>query len=117
MKLQERGCGVAGKLSDFAGTRPLGDSEQQVDLQIAPEEPGELLGKFERTAREQSGGLSSDHDFAQDGAASLACYRVERTRHVGGMSHLGDCESEYGNDRGITCLADEPSPESSQHLL
>src|SRR6516164_6318208 len=98
MKLQEGGCGVAGTSSDFAGVRPLGDAEQQADLQIAPEEPSELLGKFGRTSCEQSGRLSSGHDFAQGGATSLACYRVERTRHFGGVGHLGDRQSEYGND-------------------
>ena len=55
MKLQEGGCGVAGTSRDFAGVQSLGDAEQQVDHQMAPEQPGELLGKFRRTAREQSG--------------------------------------------------------------
>jgi hypothetical protein len=116
MKLQEGGRGVAGTSSDFAGVRSLGDSEQQADLQIAPEEPGELLGKFGRTSCEQSGRLSSGHDFAQGGATSLACYRVERTRYFGGVGHLGDRQSEYGNDRGLACLADDLRPERSQHL-
>jgi hypothetical protein len=34
MKLQEGGCGVAGKSRDFAGARSLGDADQQVDLQL-----------------------------------------------------------------------------------
>jgi len=57
MKLQEGGCGVAGTSRDLAGVRSLGDAQQQADQQIAPEQPGELLSKFGRTAREQSGRL------------------------------------------------------------
>src|SRR5215469_7989057 len=96
MKLQEGGCGVAGTFSDFAGIRSLGDAEQQADLQIPPEEPRELLGKFSWTSCEQSGCLCPGHDFAQGAAASLACYRVKRTRYFGGVGHLGDRQSEYG---------------------
>ena len=101
MKLQEGGCGVAGTSRDFAGVRSLGDAEQQADHQIAPEQPGELLGKFGVTAREQSGRLGLGHDFTQGGTTCLASYRVERTRHFGGLDSLGDCQSEYRNDRGI----------------
>src|SRR5215472_10009614 len=107
MKLQEGGCGVAGTFSDFAGIRSLGDAEQQVDLQIPPEEPRELLGKFGWTSCEQAGRLGPGHYLAQGAAASLACDGVKRTRHFGGVGHLGDGESEHGNDRGITYLADE----------
>jgi hypothetical protein len=57
MKLQEGGCGVAGTFSDFAGIRSLGDAEQQADLQIPPEAPRELSGKFGWTPGEQSGRL------------------------------------------------------------
>jgi len=80
MKLQEGGCGVAGTSRDFAGVRSLGDAEQQADHQVAPEQPGELLGKFVRTPCEQSGRLAPGHDFTQGGAACLASYRVEPTR-------------------------------------
>src|SRR5438094_7472751 len=117
MKLQEGGCGVAGASRDFAGVRSLGDAEQQADDQIAPEQPGELLGKFGRTACEQSGRLGPGHDFTQGGAACVASYRVERTRHFWGLDRLGDRQSEYRNDRGIAYLADELCPERSQHLL
>jgi hypothetical protein len=55
MKLQEGGCGVAGKYRDFAGIWSRGDAKQQADHQIAPKQPGELLGKFGRTPREQPG--------------------------------------------------------------
>jgi len=116
MKLQEGGSGIAGTLSDFAGVRSIGDAEQQADLQIAPEQPGELLGKFGRTSCEQSGRLGLGHDFAQGGAASLACDRVEGTCHFGGLDHLGDRQPEYGNDRGIACLANELCPERNQYL-
>ncbi len=84
---------------------------------MAPEQPGELLGKFGRTASEQSGRLGLGHDFAQGGAAYLACSRVERTRHFRGLDHLGNRQPEYCNDRGIAYLADELRPERSQHLL
>src|SRR5712691_11689213 len=75
MKLQEGGCGVAGTSRDFAGVRSLGDAEQQADHRVAPEQPGELLGKFGRTARKQSGRLGLGHDFTQGGAACLAALR------------------------------------------
>src|SRR5215471_17658226 len=65
-------CCVAGTSRDFAGVGSLGDAEQQADLQIAPEQPGELLGKFGRTSREQSGRLGLGHDFTQSGAACVA---------------------------------------------
>ena len=52
MKLQEGGCGVTGTSRNFAEVRSLGDPEQQADQQIAPQQPGELLGKFGRTACE-----------------------------------------------------------------
>src|SRR6266853_2899654 len=113
MKLQEGGCGVAGTSRDFAGVRSLGDAEQQVDHQMAPEQPGELLGKFGRTACEQSGRLGLGHDFTQGGAACLASYRVERTRHFGGLDRLGDRQSEYRNDRGIAYLADSFVPKEA----
>ena len=54
MKLQEGGRCVAGTSRDFAGGRSPGNTEQQANHQIAPEQTGELLGKFGRTAREQS---------------------------------------------------------------
>jgi hypothetical protein len=95
MKLQEGGRGVAGTSRDFAGVRSLGDSEQQADLQIASEQRGEPPGKFGRTASEQSGRLSLGHDLTQGAAASLACYRVERTRHFGGLGHLGDADDFF----------------------
>src|SRR5260370_41212773 len=117
MKLQEGGCGVVGTSRDFAGVGSLGDAEEQADQQIAPEQPGELLGKFGRTAREQSGRLGLSHDLTQSGAACLASYRVESTRHFGGLDRLGDRQSEYRNDRGIAYLADELRPERSQHML
>src|SRR5258708_6530280 len=117
MKLQEGGCGVAGTSRDFEGVRSLGDAEQQADHQIAPEQPRELLGKFGRTAREQTGRLGLGHDFTQGGAACLASYRVERMRHFGGLDRLGDRQSEYRNDRWIAYLADELRPEKRHHLL
>src|SRR6266567_8038964 len=117
MKLQESGCSVAGTYRDFAGVRSLGEVEQQADHQIAREQPRELLGKFSRTPREQSGRLGLGHDFTQGGAACLASYRVERTRHFGGLDRLGDRQSEYRNDRGIAYLADKLRSEKSQHLL
>src|SRR5260370_15263808 len=117
MKLQEGGCGVAGTSRDFAGVRSLGDAEQQADQQIAPEQPAELLGKFGRTAREQSGRLGPGHDFTQSGAACLTSYRVELTPHFGGLDRLGDRQPEYPNDRGIAYLAAELRPERRQHLL
>src|SRR5260370_39258855 len=117
MKLQEGGCGVAGTSRDFAGVRSLGDAEQQANHQIAPEQPGELLGKFGRTAFEQSRRLGPGHDFTQGGAACLASYRVERTRHFGGLDRLGDRQSEYRNDSGIAYLSDELRPEGSHELL
>src|ERR1700722_8494309 len=117
MKLQEGGCGGAGTSRDFARVRSLGDAEQQADHQKAPEQPTELLGKFGRTAREQSGSLGLGHDFTQGGAACLASNRVERTCHFGGLDCLGDRQSEYRNDRGIAYLADELRPERRQYLL
>src|SRR5260370_33306591 len=116
MKLQEGGCGVAGTSRGFARVRSLGDAEQQADHQMAPEQPGELLGKFGRTSCEESGRLGSGHDFTQGGAACLASYRVERTRHFWSLDHLGDRQPEYGSDCGIAYLADELGPERSQHL-
>src|SRR5882672_12537376 len=117
MKLQESGCGGAGTSRDLAGVRSLGDAEQQADRQIAPEQPRELLGKLGRTACEQSGRLGLGHDFTQGGAACLASYRVERTRHFGCLDRLADRQSEYRNDRGVAYLPDELRPERSQHLL
>src|SRR5437588_1009028 len=117
MKLQEGGCGIAGTSRDFAGVRSLGDAEQQADHQMAPEQPGELLGKFGSTACEQSGRMGLGHDFTQRGAACLASSRVERTRHFGGLDRLADRESEYRNDRGIAYLAHELRPERTQHPL
>src|SRR5260370_177702 len=95
MKLQEGGCGVAGTSRDFAGVRSPDDAEQQADHHIAPEQPGELLGKFGRTACEHAGRLGARHDFAQGGAACLASRRVERTRHFRGLDRLGNPQSEY----------------------
>src|ERR1700734_1550117 len=101
MKFEEGGGGGAGTSRDFEGVRSLSDAEQQADHQIAPEQPGELLSKYGRTACEQSRHLGQGHDFMQGGAASLASYRVERTRHLGGLHSLGDRQSEYRNYRGI----------------
>src|SRR4029077_9469423 len=117
MKLQEGGCGGAGTSRDFAGVRSLGDAEQQADHQLAPEQPGELLGKFDRTTREEPGRVALAHDFTQGDAACLASYRVERTRHFGGLNRLADRQPEYSNHRGIAYLVDELRSERSQHLL
>src|SRR2546430_5431891 len=117
MKLQEGGCGIAGTSRDFAGTRPLGNAEQQADHQMAPEQPDELFGKLRRTAYEQSGRFGLGHNFTQGGAAFLASSRVERMRHFGGLDRLADRQSEYRNDRGIAYLAEELGPERNQHLL
>jgi hypothetical protein len=73
-------------------------------------------GKFGRTACEQPGRLGLGHDFTQCGAACLASCRVEGTRHLGGLDRLGDCQSEYPNDRGIAYLAHEFRAERRQHL-
>src|SRR5262249_48543317 len=97
MKLQEGVCCVAGTSRGFARARSQGDAEQQADHQIAPEEPGELLCKFGRTALEQSGRLGSNHDMTHGSAAGLARYGVECTRHFGGVNHLSDRQSEYRN--------------------
>src|ERR1700751_326433 len=107
MKLQEGGCGVAGSSRDLAGARSLGDAEQQADQQKAPEKPSELLGKFFGTASEQAGRLGLGHDFAQGSVACLASYRVEHTRHFGGLDRLSDRQPVYRNDRGSTYLTDE----------
>jgi hypothetical protein len=80
MKLQEGGCCVAGMPRDFAGVRSLSDAEQQTDDQIAPQQLGELLGKFGGTACEEFGRLGPGHDSTQGGAACLASYGIERTR-------------------------------------
>src|ERR1700722_13149169 len=117
MKFQEGGRGVAGTYGDIARVWSIGDAEQQADHQIAPEQPGELLGKFGRTPREQSGRLGLGDDFTQSGAACLASYRVERTRHFWGLDRLGDRQPKHSNDRGIAYLADELCPERSEHLL
>jgi hypothetical protein len=61
MKLKEGGCGAAGTCGDFARAGSLGDTEQQADQQIAPEQSKELLGKFGRVAIEQSGLLCLVH--------------------------------------------------------
>src|SRR5271170_7135468 len=111
MKLQEGRCRFVGASRDFVRVRSLGDAEQQADHQITPEKPGELLGKCGRTAREQSGRVGLGHDFTQGGAACLASYRVERTRHFGGLDRLGDRQSEYRNDGWIAYLADKFRPE------
>jgi hypothetical protein len=55
MKTKEGGCRVASTCGDFAPARPLGDTEQQADHQIAPEQPLKLLRKVGRSAIEQSG--------------------------------------------------------------
>src|SRR5580698_10882984 len=114
MKLQEGGGGGASSCRDFVGVRSLDDAEEQADHQIAPEQAGELLGKFGGTSPEQSRLLGSGHDFTQGGAACLASYRVERPRHLGGLDRLGDRQPEYRNDRGIAYLANELRPERSQ---
>src|SRR5262244_2545959 len=114
MKLQEGSCCVVGTSSDFAGVRSLGDAEQQADHQIAPEQPGELLGKFGGMACKQSGRLSTGHDFTQGGTACLASYSVKRTRHFGGLNHFGDRQPKYRNHRGMAYLADELRAERSQ---
>src|ERR1700757_4455581 len=101
MKLQERSRCVAGTSCDFARVRSLGNTEQQADHQIEPEQSGKLLAKFGSTACEQSRRLGPGHDFTQGGAAGLASYRVKHTRHFGGLDHLSDRQSEYSNDRGI----------------
>src|SRR5215472_7124376 len=110
MKLQEGGCCVAGTSGNFAGLRSLGDAQQQADLQIAPEQPAELPGKFGWTSCKQSCRQGSGHDFAQSRAASLACYRVESARDFRGVDYLGDRQPEYSNDSGIACLADDLRP-------
>jgi hypothetical protein len=52
MKLKEGDCGTAGTCRDFARAGSLGDTEQQADQQIAPEQSNEMLGKFGRAAIE-----------------------------------------------------------------
>src|ERR1051326_8569818 len=98
MKLQEGGGRVVGTSRDFVGVRPLGDAEQQVDQQMSPEQSGELLGKFRRMARKQSGRLSLGHDFTGGGAASLAPSRLERPRHFGSLARLGDRQPVHRNN-------------------
>src|SRR5712664_1971921 len=116
MKLQKRRGGVAGTCRDFACIRSRGGAEQQADHHIAPQQPTELFGKFGRTAVEKSGRLSPSHDLTQGGTARLAPYGVERLRHLGRVDRLGDCQSEYRNDRWIGYLADELRPEGSQYV-
>src|SRR5215470_10314973 len=79
MKSQEVGRGVAGTLRYFAWVGAFDDAEQQVDLQIAPEQASELGGKSVRTTCEQSGRLGCGHDLAKGGATGLTRYGVEHT--------------------------------------
>ena len=101
MQTQERGRGIAGAFCDCAGTRLLGDAEQQVHHQIAPEQAPELLAHFYRIAIEQSGRPSPSHDPTKGGAARLAPYGVEGARHFGRMHRVGDCQSKHRKTVGL----------------
>ena len=57
MKLQEGGCGVAGTSRDFAGFGRSATPSSRLTIKSPPKQPGKLLGKFGRTACEQSGRL------------------------------------------------------------
>jgi hypothetical protein len=116
MKLKEGNCGAAGTCRDFARAGSFGDTEQQADQQIAPEQSNELLGKFGRATVEQSGFLGAGHEFSQRRAARLTPYRIEGPRHLRGMDGLGDRQAENRYDGWIADLANKLSPERRQHM-
>src|SRR6266436_6689707 len=116
MKLQEGGRCVAGTSCDFAGGRSLGDAEKQADHQIAPEQPGELLGKFGRTACEQSGrlGLGAEHS-----AATLAPFAAPTSRlNPSGTHSIADLSrgdvGSHGNDLADRLVAENSGEWSGQ---
>jgi hypothetical protein len=79
---------------DLARVWSLDAAEQQADHYIPPEQTGELLANFGSTPV-SSPGSRPGHNSTQGGTACLACYRVERTRHFGGLDHLSD--RQYGD--------------------
>jgi len=85
MKLQEGSCGVAGTSRDSARVRSLGDAEQQANHQIAPKQPGELLGKFGRTPCEQSGRLGPIESAQQLRSNSLVANRISSRLCLGAI--------------------------------
>ena len=115
MKLKEGGGSIAGTRRDFAWARPLGDAEQQADHQTAPQQPAELFGQFDRMAIDESGRLSLGHDLTQGDATRFAPYRVERSRDLRRADRIGNREPEDSYDCRLGYLADEPSPEGSEH--
>jgi len=77
MELQEGGGCTAGSPGDFPGGRRVYDAEQQADHQVAPEQPGELLGHFRRAAAEQSVGPDvSDEAWAEAASSRINAHAV-----------------------------------------
>jgi hypothetical protein len=114
IELQEGGRGVASASSELPGTRPIDDAKQQADHQVAPQQPGEVLGHFEGIAAQDSGPLGPGHYFPQGAPARLASYRVQCPRDFGCADRLGDRQPEDGDDDGIADLAQELCPDSGQ---
>ena len=105
MKLQKRHCSIARAGLDCAWARSIGDAEQEIDHQIAPQQPGELLGEICWAASDQSGGARLAHDLPQRGATCLTPYRIERPRHLWRLYRLRDRQPE---DRHHVGVADFP---------
>jgi hypothetical protein len=116
MKSKEGDCGAVGTSRDFARAGSFGDTEQQADQQIAPEQSKELLSKIGSAAIEQSGFLGAGHEFSQSRAARLTPDRIEGPRHLRRMDGLGDRQSENRYYGRITDLANKLSPERRQHM-
>src|SRR5690242_15177866 len=116
MEFQEVSSGLSSTSRDFAGSRSLGDAEEQTDHQIAPEQADELLSKLGGTTGEQSCRLSPAHDCTQDGASGLPSYRVDRAGNFGRPDRFADGEPEYRDHSGLAYLLDELGSERSQCL-
>ena len=71
MKLQKRHGSIAGACLDCARARSLGDTKQETDHQITPQQPGELLGEVRRPASDQSGGGMWDPKLTVQGSLKL----------------------------------------------
>ena len=100
MQMEKRLRRVASPCFDRALVRSLDDPKQQIDHQVAPEQPRELLGEVCRAAIDQSGGARLAHDVAQRGPTRLSPKSIERPRHFGRLDRLGDRQPETATTSG-----------------
>mgnify|MGYP003693649095 CR=1 FL=1 len=103
------GLTAASRARTIHSKSPVGNDTAGAGLSVAPVQTATALGRIREHYLGGPEAWAWAMIYARRRGFASRPYRVERSRHFGGLDRLGDRQSEYRNDRGIAYLADEAS--------